>query len=139
MDIFDLIEAFREELSRFNAQDYPLSFQRFEESAVSFFDALKEPEREAGELVEGLVQRCAALSRRDQKETLRQDKMLLSLYLAPTAERRGEIASDYVRQVNRIWNARFPRNTFRISSYDAIMQGFEASILGIPLKNYERR
>ena len=139
MNFCDLIESFREELPRFNAHDYPLSFTRFEESASPLFDAITQPAEEALRLEEECERRCAALSRRAQKETLQQLKMVLTLYLVPAALRRGGNAAAFAQELNRVWNARFPRNSFRLGSYEDIMRGFDATFLGIPLKNYSRR
>lgn len=139
MDFCELIESYRKELPRFNARDYPLSFSRFEESAKPLFDALESPAKEARNLEEACERRGAALPRKAQKEALHQVKMVLTLFLAPAALRRGGNAMAFAQELNRVWNARFPRNSFRLGSYEDIMRGFEASILGIPLKNYERR
>ena len=139
MNFCDLIESFREELPRFNAHDYPLSFTRFEESASPLFDALAHPVEEARSLEEECERRSAALPRKAQKEALQQVKMVLTLYLVPAALRRGRNAAAFAQELNRVWNARFPRNSFRLGSYEDIMRGFDATFLGIPLKNYSRR
>ena len=139
MDFLDLINHYREELPRFNAHDYPLSFARFEENAAPLFDKLQNPEEEARLLLDALTHRCAELPRRAQKERLHQVKMVLVLYLVPAALRRGGNAAAFAQELNRVWNARFPRNSFRLGSYEDIMRGFDATFLGIPLKNYSRR
>ena len=139
MDFCELIESYREELPHFNAHDYPVSFCRFKEQAAPLFDALETPEMEASLLVDELVKRCDHLSRRVKKEVLHQDKLVLSLYFSPAADRHGGTAMVFAAEVNRLWNASFPRNRFLLGRYEDIMRGFEASILGIPLKNYERR
>lgn len=135
----DLIESFREELSHFNAHGYPLSFERFEEQASPFFEALEAPEEEARLLIDELSVRCDSLPRRAKKEVLHQEKLVLALFFSPAAERRGGTAMFFAAEVNRLWNAKYPRYTFLLGRYDTIIQGFEASILGIPLKNYKRR
>ena len=139
MDYCDLIDLYRAELPNFNAHDYPISFQRFEESISPLFDALTDPDAEARAFVESLAQRRGAMLKRDLKERLNQEKLVLALYLAPAADRRGGAALSFAAAVNKIWNNNYPRNTFLLGSYDVIMRGFDARIFGLPVPGYKRR
>ena len=139
MDFYKLIDSFRPELAHFTAHDYPPSFQRFEVAAAPLFDVLADPEAEAGALMAALEATLSSLSRREQKQLLTQIKMVLVLYLCPAADRRGGSAMDYIRAVHALWSAQYPRYPFTPGSFDDIMQGFEATFLGIPLKNFTRR
>ena len=65
--------------------------------------------------------------------------MVLTLYLCPAAGRLGGNAPEFAENLNRIWNEKHPRDPFRLGSYESIVRGFEASIFGIPLKNFRRR
>lgn len=138
MSFVDLLESFREELVHFNAQAYPFSFKRFEDSASPFFESLSNPAMEACALIDEMERRCNSLSRKEKREALYQDKMVLTLYVAPASERRKGAALSFAEELCRQWNARFPKNTFKLGRYEDIMHGFEGSIFGLPLSLFHR-
>ncbi len=139
MDFPELIASCREELPRFNAAEYPPSFARFESAAAALFASVTDPFSSARDLVSALEEDCRPLSRKEQKERLQQDKLVLTLYLCPAAVRLGGKAPEFAENLNRIWNEKHPGDPFRLGSYENIVHGFEASIFGIPLKNFRRR
>jgi len=135
MDLAELIVSSRPYLARFDRGSYPLCFQKFEAACAPIFDALTdtEPEQAAYALVDALAQRRAALSRRDRRRALDEDRRMLALFLSPAAARRPDAAA-FAAALNRVWNARYPRTPFLTGSYEDIMRGFEPRIMGIPLR-----
>lgn len=141
MDFAALIEEARADLSAFDAARYPDRFAAFEARAGACFEALagRDAKTEAQALLDALEARRAALPRREQKQALTEQKRVLALFLSPAARRYGGEAEAFIRCLAEQWNARCPREPFTPGDYDAIMQGFEASFLGIPLRGFKRR
>lgn len=139
MDWIMFMEQAQEALERFNAAEYAVVFQQLEKESVPLFDALDEPDTEAQTLLDTLDARRQALGRREQKRALDREKLALALFLSPAAERRGGNAIQFSQQLNRLWNERHPKSIYKPGSFDAIMSGFQASFLGIPLNNFVRR
>lgn len=135
------ISAAREYLSRFDYDNYPLCFQTFEADCAPLFDALADadPEQAAQALLRDLEERRAALPRREQKSAAEEEKRVLALFLSPAALRHGEAASAFAEALCRLWNARYPRNTFLTGSYETLMKGFDSNLLGLPLRKSRRR
>ena len=139
MDWIMFMEQAQEALERFNAAEYAVIFQQLEKESVPLFDALDEPDTEAQTLLDTLDARRQALGRREQKRALDREKLALALFLSPAAERRGGNAIQFSQQLNRLWNERHPKNSYKPGNFEAIMSGFQASFLGIPLNNFVRR
>ena len=98
-----------------------------------------DPEAAAAQLIDTLERRRAELSRRAQKTAAEEEKRVLALFLAPAAERMGSVAADFVQVLCRQWNTRYPRNTFLAGNYETIMKGFDANLLGLPLRKSSKR
>ncbi len=139
MDWIMFMEQAQDALEHFNAAEYAAAFQRLEEESAALFDALEAPGAEAQTLLDTLEVRRQALGRREQKIALDREKLALALYLSPAAERRGGNAVLFSEQLNRLWNERHPKNSYKPGNFEAIMSGFQASFLGIPLNNFVRR
>lgn len=139
MDWIMFMEQAQDALERFNAAEYAVVFQQLEKESVPLFDALDEPDTEAQTLLDTLDARRQALGRREQKRALDREKLALALFLSPAAERRGGNAIQFSQQLNRLWNERHPKNSYKPGNFEAIMSGFQASFLGIPLNNFVRR
>ena len=136
MNFAELITAARSFLPNFDYDRYPACFRQFEADAAPLFDALRgaEPEQTAASLIETLEKNRAAMRPRERKNAAEEEKRVLALFLAPAALRRGGDAAAFAEALMHSWNARYPRNTFLISGYDAIMKGFDANLLGLPLR-----
>lgn len=139
MDWITFVDRAQDALEQFNAAEYAAAFQRLEEESAALFDALETPGAEAQTLLDTLEVRRQALGRREQKIALDREKLALALYLSPAAERRGGNAVLFSEQLNRLWNERHPKNSYKPGNFEAIMSGFQASFLGIPLNNFVRR
>lgn len=135
-----LIRSSREYLSCFDYDHYPECFQRFEDACAPLFAQLSESmlSDEAAAVIDALEADRAALSRRQQKDAAFLDKQVLALFLSPAAARFGGEAEAFARELCRQWNDRYPRNTYLPGYYDDIMKGFDATLLGIPLRKSKK-
>ena len=136
LDLAGLITDARIFLERFDYDDYPADLTAFEEKARPFFEALagRDPEEAALELIDALKEGHAGLKKRKAAEAARQEKSVLALYLGPAARRFGKDALPFMEALQQKWNALYPRNSFIPGDYDAIMKGFDATLLGIKLR-----
>ena len=141
MELADLIISSRAYLTRFDYDDYPPCFAEFEASAAPLFDALEgaDPKQRAGVLLDALERRRSELSRREQKAALEQDKQVLALFLTPAANRRGSAAADFAAALCDAWCVRYPRSRYYPGDFEAIMKGFDANLLGLPLRKSRKK
>ena len=136
MELCDLLLSYLPSLELFSYSGYPPAFASFEQEAASFFASLKpeQTEQQAQALIQELENRRSLLGRNEAKKRAEQEKKVLALFLAPAAKRQGETASLFAEELSRLWNARYPRNRFYTGSYETIMKGFDANLLGLPLR-----
>ena len=136
MQLTDLIITSRVYLDRFDNRHYPSDFKDFEGQLLAFFDAseISDLTSAASILIDELEQRRASLPRRDQREALRRDRMVLALYLSPAAVQLGGSAAAFSTELNICWNARYPKSSYHLGTYESIMEGFELTVLGLPLR-----
>jgi hypothetical protein len=140
MELTDLILTARADLSRFDYDNYPLCFARFRRAAAPLLTALgRAPEESAAALLDELAQRREALPRRARAETARQDKQVLALFLTPAARQCGPEAMAFAAALRDLWNRTYPRNPYAAGTYESIMKGFDAHLLGLPLRKSRRR
>ena len=136
MELYELIISFLPQTQHFNYTEYPPAFSSFEEQAAPCFELLTEENEEATavELIEKLELQRALLRRREAKQRAEQEKQVLALFLAPAAERYGGAAPAFADALSRLWNERYPKNRFFAGNYEKIMKGFDANLLGLPLR-----
>ena len=141
MDLTERIVLSREYLSCFDYDHYPSCFQAFEAECGPFFETLEAagPKQAAAGLLEELERRRSALPGREQKRAAEEEKRVLALFLSPAAARWGGLAVTFAEELNRKWNACYPRNTYLVSTYEAIMKGFDSNLLGLPLRKSKRK
>lgn len=136
MELCDLILETMPALPSFSYSGYPPAFAAFEQEAVPLFAALRaeEAKAQAAALIAALETARSPLGRREARERAKKEKQVLALFLAPAARRHGEAAQRFAEELSRQWNARYPRNHFYPGSFEAIMKGFDANLLGLPLR-----
>ena len=141
MDFCALIDQARAALEPFDYDRYTERFPLYERQAAPFFAALDPAaaEQEAAALIEKLEQRRKALPRRQQRQAAEEEKRALALYLSPAARRHSPQAEAFAECLCRQWNARYPRNRFLPGDYDRILEGFDANLLGLPLRRSKKR
>ncbi len=141
MTFAELIESARSYLGQFDYDHYPDCFQRFEADAGPLFDALTEDNSQAlaAELVAELAARCSSLPRRAQRDAAYEQKRVLCLFLSPAAERHSQAARTFAERLQALWCRQYPRNTYLLGNYERIMEGFDANMLGLPLRKSRKR
>lgn len=144
MTFTDLILSAHPYLDEFDYDHYPEHFHAFEKQFSLIFDlfstengaAIKE---KANSLIEQLEARREELPRRERKDAVFRDKQVLALFLFPAAERLSPLAKEFADELREQWNRKYPRNTFLGGSFDQIMKGFDANLLGLPLRKSRKR
>ena len=141
MALYDLILSSHPYLSEFDYDHYPENFAAFSAQAEPLLAAASgdRAETEAAALLDALARRYEALPRRERKNVCYQDRQILALFLTPAALSIGEPAADFARTLHRLWTARFPREPYELGEYEKILRGFDATLLGIPLRKSKKR
>lgn len=136
MELCELILSALPRLEEFSYSAYPPAFAEFEREAEPFFSSLcaGEAEERAETLIEELARLRSPLGRREARARAEEEKRVLALFLAPAALRFGGEAQFFAEALSRLWNARYPRNRFYPGSFESIMKGFDANLLGLPLR-----
>ena len=136
MDISPLIAECLPRLDAFSYSGYPPAFSAFEQEAAPFFAALdgENAQAEAEALIAALEAGRQRLGRRGARARAEREKQVLALFLAPAAKRFGGPAELFAAQLSRLWNERYPRNRFFPGSFETILKGFDANLLGLPLR-----
>ena len=88
---------------------------------------------------EALVAEVRRQYRAEKKAAEQEDKLVLAYFLAPAARRCGGPALHFAAILSRKWNARYPRNPFYPGDFDVILKGFDANLLGLPLRKSKKR
>ena len=91
-------------------------------------------------LIRLLEEKRSGLRRAEAKELAHSDKQVLALFLTPAAQSSGiEAVSEFASVLNRIWNETYPKNAYYAGSFESIMKGFDANLLGLPLRKSRKR
>ena len=141
MTFAEWIAAAQPCLERFDYDNYPPCFEAFErelEPQLAPF-AGQDPEQAVPAILAQFESRWASLPRRAQREEQQKDKRVLALFFTPAARRRGGEAAALAEALCRQWNARYPRNIYTAGDFDTIMKGFDANLLGLPLRKSKQR
>ena len=140
MDLSELIIASRAYLEQFDYDHYPACFAAFEAQCAPFFASLEERDVQAAaaELLTRLEERCAALPRRARSSALDRDRQVLALFLAPAAARSTARAAAFADTLREQWNTKYPRTQYLGGSFEQILKGFDANLLGLPLRKSKR-
>ena len=141
MDLSEQITAAHAYLEQFDYDHYPDCFAAFETQCAPFFALLegREPHEAAAELIGKLEKKYEALPRRDRKEALYQDRQVLALFLSPAAARSTERAAAFADALREQWNRKYPRTQYLGGSFEQILKGFDANLLGLPLRKSAKR
>ena len=139
--LIDALRSARAYLACFDYDHYPACFAAFERSCAPDFAALTEENAaaEAEAIIASLSADWEALPRRERKDAAFRDKQVLALFLSPAAARSGGQAEAFSRLLRERWTARFPRNGYLPGDYETILKGFDANLLGLPLRKSKQR
>ena len=140
MDFVELISSAQAYLDRFDYDHYPDCFAAFEENLDQWFAEHEAfvAEKEAERILEQFEARWAELPRRERQKAAYRDKQVLALFFSPAAARLSEETGAFAEVLREKWNIRFPRNTFLPGRFEEILKGFDANLLGLPLRKSKK-
>lgn len=140
MDFVTMIASAQAYLDQFDYDHYPDCFAAFEEDCAKWFaeHGALAAESETERILEQFEARWAQLPRRERREAAYRDKQVLALFYSPAAARISEEAGAFSETLREKWNARFPRNTFLPGRFEEILKGFDANLLGLPLRKSKK-
>lgn len=141
MTFGECIDGARVYLAMFDYDHYPDCFRQFEADVEPLFAAVTEQNCQAlaAALVAELAERRSTLPRRAQKDAALQQKQVLALFLSPAARRHSAAAQLFSDQLRAMWCSEYPRNVYLAGTYEQIMKGFDANLLGLPLRKSKKR
>ena len=141
MTFSELVSSARAYLNEFDYDRYPENFRRFEADAKPLFDALTTEKSAAlaAATVADLAACLASLPWRARRNAAFEDKQILGLFLSPAAQRHSKTAAAFSEQLRVLWCGQYPRNIYLASTYEQIMKGFDANLLGLPLRKSKKR
>jgi len=128
-----LIVDYRPWLSYFNRKEYREHFAEYKEKCLPLFEFLNPmPDKIpaiATRLIDSLEQEWTMLRWRWQARALMDDdRMFFTIYFMPAAmESNLTGARILAQEINKQWNARFPKYQFGICRSDEIISGFKTN------------
>lgn len=134
MNFVELITSSRGLLDRFSFDLYPDSLSEFTVKAAPLFSSIEDPEAAAAECLAKMQEYYGTLTRKELKELPFLDKQVMALFLGPAAKKQGETTQRFIEKLSAIWNETYPKNRFFPGDFDEIMKGFDANLLGIPMR-----
>jgi len=136
MELAKIIIRSRDYLDKFTYDDYPVCFEEFSRKASFFLDDLQKSSINAAadELIGCLERERTLLKRRDASKALFLDKQVIALFLSPCCKKAGGKADTFAAVLLEKWNAKYPKNKYYLGTYEDIMKGFDANLLGLPLR-----
>ena len=140
MSFIELISSAHPYLDVFDYNHYPSNFAEFEDRCAEWFEQYRTlNEKDTVEcILEQFEQRWKQIPRRDRKETAFRDKQILALFFSPAAEHASGIEKEFAEALRSQWNARFPKNSFLPGHFEDILKGFDANLLGLPLRKSKK-
>lgn len=141
MTFAEWIAAAHPYLERFDYDRYPACFDAFEQELAACLApfAGQDPAQSVPVILAQFESRWATLTRKAQREEQEKDKRVLALFFTPAAVRRGGEAEALAEALCCGWIARYPRNPYTVGDFDTIMKGFDANLLGLPLRKSRQR
>ena len=133
MDYYHLIVDYRDLMEHFNRYDYPEYFQRYACQVQAVIARTPDHAAAAEEFTAALEQNWSTVRGKNRRRIVRDtDRMLLSCYFNPAALTFPE-GAELVAAIQDAWDRRFPDFSYRIGTYEKIMEGFEPRLLGIKI------
>lgn len=135
MDIARLIpDNYPEYTKRFTKHSYPACFEEYRAMSEVIFNEIElsgQTESAAAQLLEraeGMLGRW----RRSMK--IFDIRQFLFLYTMPAAlDRSSELSQDFARQVQKLWNQRFPKEPLNLVGFRELFAGFRNKIFGFDI------
>ena len=86
------------------------------------------------DLIDGFDLYCSSLSKKEIKDMSFKFKQVLALFLSPFCLKKGGEFEFFARELNEVWNKTYPKNVYYLTDFDSILKGFDANLLGLPLR-----
>lgn len=123
-------------VDQFNRVNYQAAFKKYKENfAGSFIKAAKEYcgiDALALCFVNAIEKSWEEEKFWNRKSVKIDEKMVLTVFLSPMLlSLEDELYINLANEISKVWNKRFPKDTYSVASYDEIASGFTDSIFGI--------
>ena len=138
MDILKLLIGTRDSLTPFDYDHYPAAFENFSAQLFSLPE-IREESLSAEEILESFTAYYAALPSRQQKKEIDLDRQVLALFFTPAAVMNEGPLSTLSEELCELWNKKYPKYRYYPTTYEKIMAGFDANLLGLPLRKSKKR
>ena len=140
MKLTDLVIAAIPYLSEFNYDCYPDNYRKYSEEIVPVLSNALLPgvNTAVQDLIDGFDLYCSSLSKKEIKDISFKFKQVLALFLSPFCLKRGGEFEFFARELNKVWNKKYPKNVYYLTDFDSILKGFDANLLGLPLRKSNR-
>ena len=136
MKLTDIIINAMPYLSEFNYDCYTNNYKKFSEDLVPVLSTalLSEVHTAVQDLIDGFDLYCSSLSKKEIKDMSFKFKQVLALFLSPFCLKKGGEFEFFARELNEVWNKTYPKNVYYLTDFDSILKGFDANLLGLPLR-----
>lgn len=138
MEILQLLIDTRASLTPFDYDHYPDAFEAFR-SRLSAVKELQEERLTAEEIPKRFAAYYATHPPRQQKKEIDADRQVLALFFTPAAGMNGGYAAALAEEFCELWARQYPKYRYYSSTYEKIMAGFDANLLGLPLRKSSRK
>lgn len=143
-NLLEAILAGTEWTERFHRREYEKAFQEYTERfGVSYISAVREAGEQVEKLAEEILDELEARVRQQRfwnRTVYRVNaKLTIVEFLSPMLLAQEEPGCVRLAEVLRdMWNTRYPKENYKIASYEKIRKGFKNVILGIELPDRRR-
>ena len=136
MKLTDIIINALPYLSEFNYDCYTNNYKKFSEDLVPVLSTalLSEVHTAVQDLTDGFDIYYSSLSKKEKKDKPFKFKQVLALFLSPFCLKKGGEFEFFARELNEVWNKTYPKNVYYLTDFDSILKGFDANLLGLPLR-----
>ncbi len=133
MELLNLIVDYRDWLKYFTRRDYASHFALYKEAAYPVIADIDDPKQAARDLLDALEADWAAKKRKRRISLAREsDKMLICMFFNPMAmDLPCESGPALAEELCRLYNERYPKEQYRIGTYELYMEGFKPTFLGL--------
>lgn len=136
MKLSDLIISSAAYIGEFDYDHYPSNFEKFKTELSTL---LSETDSEDfGSLVSAAIneidEHIASLPFRAKNSSRHDIKQVMALFAVPSGAVLGDKGIKFGDELMNQWNSRYKKFSFIRGDFDTIMKGFDANLLGLPLR-----
>ena len=138
--LLSAIVAAKEWLPRFTRLEYKRAFSdytaRFESSFSEALTSYNDGSALSAALMDALENHWKQLHFWNRSSVRSAEKMLIVTFLSPMLLASGNpLSSAFAQELCQEWTKRLPKDSYEVSSYTTIQNGFRNTILGIDISN----